>query len=322
MRADTEGVELCWKVSELLTLISETKNMKKTLTPGKGNEMDTLLTHALSNRRVVITGQLEQGKNGNSGRFMLRGLGLTVVENSRNAHVAVPAESLPTGIVECTVPDSAFSAGLNPGKMISPEGLVKWDFFQKLPPNTCTLLKGADGGSKTGKLILAVKKGDMLRIVLRPKGEADEGRNIQPKNIEQAFAIDLLTDPKIKLVVLYGPGGTGKTVTAIMAGLKLSRGFNARSCEQPVLGNVGGDDPIADSNPSHVTVVRPVCPIGKELVFARRIARKNGTVGTRGARCPGLYQLAHRFDGFGATGGSYHYHPYARADAQQYILDY
>ena len=43
--------------------------------------------------------------------------------------------------------------------------------------------------------------------------------NFKPLNNEQKFAIDLLLDPKIKLVTLTGLAGSGKTLISVAAGL-------------------------------------------------------------------------------------------------------
>ncbi len=43
--------------------------------------------------------------------------------------------------------------------------------------------------------------------------------NIQARNFQQAFALDALSNPKIKLVNLLGPAGSGKTLLAIASGL-------------------------------------------------------------------------------------------------------
>ncbi len=42
---------------------------------------------------------------------------------------------------------------------------------------------------------------------------------IQPKNAEQAFAMDALFDPKISVVAIEGKAGTGKTIISLAAGL-------------------------------------------------------------------------------------------------------
>ena len=43
---------------------------------------------------------------------------------------------------------------------------------------------------------------------------------ITPRNIEQSFAVELLTDPDVKLIGISGKAGTGKTLLALAAALK------------------------------------------------------------------------------------------------------
>lgn len=43
--------------------------------------------------------------------------------------------------------------------------------------------------------------------------------SVEPKNILQLMALDLLLDPAVQLVCLLGPAGTGKTFLALLAGL-------------------------------------------------------------------------------------------------------
>ncbi|MCH2176132.1 MAG: PhoH family protein [Lentisphaeria bacterium] len=43
---------------------------------------------------------------------------------------------------------------------------------------------------------------------------------IEPRNVEQCFALNALLDPDIKLVTLQGKAGTGKTLIAVAAGLQ------------------------------------------------------------------------------------------------------
>ena len=69
---------------------------------------------------------------------------------------------------------------------------------------------------------------------------------LSPRNKEQAFAINLLFDDSVSLVSLIGKAGTGKTLTAIAAGLDL------------VLGNSGYNKLI---------VSRPVMPMGRDIGF-------------------------------------------------------
>ena len=70
------------------------------------------------------------------------------------------------------------------------------------------------------------------------------------RNKEQAFAIDMLLDPKIKLVTLVGRAGSGKTLCTIAAGLQQTIGLRS------------------DQNHySRLIVSRPVQPMGRDLGF-------------------------------------------------------
>ena len=74
--------------------------------------------------------------------------------------------------------------------------------------------------------------------------------NIEARNKEQAFAIDMLLDPNIKIVSLIGRAGSGKTLLAIAAGLQQTIGLRA------------------DNNHySRLIVSRPVQPLGKDIGF-------------------------------------------------------
>jgi PhoH-like ATPase len=71
---------------------------------------------------------------------------------------------------------------------------------------------------------------------------------INSRNKEQAFAIDLLMDPKVKIVSLVGRAGSGKTLLAIACGLQQTIGLR----ENPY---------------SRLIVSRPVQPMGKDIGF-------------------------------------------------------
>ena len=73
---------------------------------------------------------------------------------------------------------------------------------------------------------------------------------INSRNKEQAFAIDLLLDPKIRLVTLVGRAGSGKTLCAIAAGLQQTIGLRS------------------DGNHyDRLVVSRPIQPMGKDVGF-------------------------------------------------------
>tara|TARA_R110000824_G_scaffold769_1_gene4767 strand:- start:15 stop:1349 length:1335 start_codon:yes stop_codon:yes gene_type:complete len=73
---------------------------------------------------------------------------------------------------------------------------------------------------------------------------------INARNKEQAFAIDLLMNPDIKIVSLIGRAGSGKTLMAIAAGLQQTIGLRSEL-----------------NNYSRLIVSRPVQPLGKDIGF-------------------------------------------------------
>ena len=73
---------------------------------------------------------------------------------------------------------------------------------------------------------------------------------IESRNKEQAFAIDMLMDPNIKVVSLVGRAGSGKTLLAIAAGLQQTIGLRSD-----------------ENHYSRLIVSRPVQPLGKDIGF-------------------------------------------------------
>ena len=72
---------------------------------------------------------------------------------------------------------------------------------------------------------------------------------ITARNKEQAFAIDLLMDPTVKVVSLVGRAGSGKTLCAIAAGLQQTIGLRGANVYDRVI------------------VSRPVQPLGKDIGY-------------------------------------------------------
>jgi len=59
--------------------------------------------------------------------------------------------------------------------------------------------------------------------------------NIQPKNIEQAFAIHALLNPDIKLVSIQGNAGTGKTLLALASALEQRKSYRQIYVTRPIV---------------------------------------------------------------------------------------
>jgi PhoH-like ATPase len=69
---------------------------------------------------------------------------------------------------------------------------------------------------------------------------------VRALNDEQRIAFDLLLDPAVQLVTLVGKAGTGKTLLAIAAGLKMT---------------------VEDRAYARLLVSRPVVPLGKDIGY-------------------------------------------------------
>jgi len=74
---------------------------------------------------------------------------------------------------------------------------------------------------------------------------------VRPRNKEQAYALDILTDPEIQVVTLVGKAGSGKTLCAIAAGLE-------QALEQSDEGR---------GNYKRIIVSRPIQPMGKDIGY-------------------------------------------------------
>jgi PhoH-like ATPase len=94
----------------------------------------------------------------------------------------------------------------------------------------------------SNKSALAVYKSGCLYNVR----SGEEAYGLKPRNKEQAFALDVLMDEDIHLVVLTGAAGVGKSLVCLAAGLE--QVVNQGSYEK-------------------VLVSRPVIPMGKDIGF-------------------------------------------------------
>jgi PhoH-like ATPase len=162
-------------------------------------------------------------------RIKADGLGLPA-EDYRNDKVDLHdlyEEALEVFVPEQTIDDlylTQFTA--------VPEGL-------RLAPNQCLTLL-TDNGTNKSALVTYVHSEQAL-FLIDPKISA---QGLMPRNREQAFALELLTDDNIKLVTLVGKAGTGKTLLALAAGLE---GVEAGQYRR-------------------ISVARPVVPLGRQEV--------------------------------------------------------
>ncbi len=82
--------------------------------------------------------------------------------------------------------------------------------------NQCLVLRSGQSGSGLGRVTDIV---DGVATVQRVAG-SPRAFGIQPRDVRQTFALDLLTDPTVPCVSLMGMAGNGKTLLALAAGLE------------------------------------------------------------------------------------------------------
>ncbi len=104
-----------------------------------------------------------------------------------------------------------------PGRLDAEEARRFAD-IPELFPNQCCVFRSGEGD---GKYVLALSKASpgsapYFSPVAKPSEE--RGREIKPRNIEQAFAYALLMDREIQIISLSGIAGGGKTLMALLAG--------------------------------------------------------------------------------------------------------
>lgn len=111
--------------------------------------------------------------------------------------------------------------------------------------NTCFILKSA---TSNASVLTRYKKSDRCLHVVN---EIKDIWGIKPKNKEQRFAFDVLFDDAIKLVVLIGCAGTGKTLLGTAAGIKST---------------VARKDKGSKSYKKFI-MTRPIVPLGNDLGY-------------------------------------------------------
>ncbi|MCW3787497.1 PhoH family protein [Plebeiibacterium sediminum] len=112
-------------------------------------------------------------------------------------------------------------------KLYNSNGIAKNDFpIQDMPANQYFVLRNAN------QSVLA-KYDPFQEMIVRVEKHSCFG--IDPRNAEQTFSLDALTNPEIKLVSLTGKAGTGKTLLALAAALQQNKSFKQILLARPIV---------------------------------------------------------------------------------------
>ena len=155
-------------------------------------------------------------------------------EDYQNAHIQVDEQH--RGVSEVMVSEALIDE-------LHAQGRAPLDELEGYhPPNSFLILtaEGQPGKSGMGRV-------DPEHRCIRKVGRYKEGIwGIFARNKEQLFALDLLLDERVSLVTLNGVAGTGKTLLAIAAGLRM----------------------VADEGVYRKMLVsRPIFPLGRDIGF-------------------------------------------------------
>lgn len=101
---------------------------------------------------------------------------------------------------------------------------MNWDY--KPDANECFIIRD------TTSSVLARYDKASNRIV---RVEKHVSYGIKPRNAEQTFSLDLLTNPDIQLAALTGKAGTGKTLLALAAALEQNEQFEQILLARPIV---------------------------------------------------------------------------------------
>ncbi len=118
--------------------------------------------------------------------------------------------------------------------------LEEFDFKSDIDPQECFVLKSSRSS------VLARYQPQTGRVI---RIEKTRSFGIEPRNAEQAFAMNVLLDDEVKLVALTGKSGTGKTLMALAAALAKHDDYKQILLARPIvalsnkdLGYLPGDE--------------------------------------------------------------------------------
>ncbi len=110
----------------------------------------------------------------------------------------------------------------------TPEGISveEFDFKSDIEPQDCFVLKS----SRSSVLARYIPQTGMIKRI-----EKNRSFGIEPRNAEQAFAMNVLLDDDVKLVALTGKSGTGKTLLALAAALQKIESYKQILLARPIV---------------------------------------------------------------------------------------
>ncbi len=104
--------------------------------------------------------------------------------------------------------------------------IKEFDFKAIVRPNECFILKSERNSvpARYNPFTGTIRRVNKQRTY-----------HIEPRNVEQAFALDVLCDPDVKLIAVTGKAGTGKTLLALAAALAQMNEYKQILLARPIV---------------------------------------------------------------------------------------
>ncbi|MGM0674692.1 MAG: PhoH family protein [Spirochaetota bacterium] len=201
------------------------------------DRMPTDLLHDSADNKIILTAY----------QMQLEGKRVFFVSKDINARVkatalglkAVDYEKQKVNIDKLYAGFSTLDASEETMQELSQEGTIAWN--DTLPPNHFVVLRDRSAGEH----ILA-RYDASVEVLRYIDHKMPSVAGVRPLNDEQRMALEVLLDPTVNLVSLVGKAGTGKTLLALAAGLRMT---------------------LENHLYSRVLVSRPVIPLGKDIGY-------------------------------------------------------
>ncbi|MFP3959525.1 MAG: PhoH family protein, partial [Spirochaetaceae bacterium] len=201
------------------------------------DRMPTDLLHDSADNKIILTAY----------QMQLEGKRVFFVSKDINARVkatalglkAVDYEKQKVNIDKLYAGYTTLDAASGTVEQLTRERRLPWN--EVLPPNHFIVLR--DRNARERLLARYDAQEGTLRYV---DHKMPSVAGVRPLNDEQRMAFEVLLDPAVNLVSLVGKAGTGKTLLALAAGLRMT---------------------LEDRLYSRVLISRPVIPLGKDIGY-------------------------------------------------------
>ena len=148
-----------------------------------------------------------------------------MAQDYRKDKAAESPDKLYTGIARLPIPEGA-SDEVFRALRGSEQGIIPREEIEALMPlpalfpNQACIFEENTGKGRTSFALYKEQSQPYFAYVPKPKANENGHGGIEPRNFHQSFSLALLMDTGVRIVTLSGIAGGGKTLMALLAGLK------------------------------------------------------------------------------------------------------